>query len=297
MKSRSYIYFIKHGPGGDDELLDLCSEYWDGETYVKIGRATNLRTRLGGIQCGNPITLEFLGCMYGGDPEEKEMHRFLRQYRARGEWFRYSAPVAQFISNLNLFNIEGKVEDKCDDEICEDYDRETDSTFEVAGTDGFTMGCEHTSEMADMLDELDSPRTLNDGKDSRDQYRKVRWGVQEDDRLKMEELFGRAVNLTQARKFHLDDFLQPIHLGDMYYRLCMVGCYYDSGFKLSNQSVHQLLYVFYSGYALVISEQDALKLAAQAVEKYKLTQIPRNPEDDCHQTHRLPDTQTNERTN
>ena len=30
MKSRSYIYFIKHGPGGDDELLDLCSEYWDG---------------------------------------------------------------------------------------------------------------------------------------------------------------------------------------------------------------------------------------------------------------------------
>ena len=83
----------------------------------------------------------------------------------------------------------------------------------------------------------------------------------------------------------------------MYYRLCMVGCYYDSGFKLSNQSVHQLLYVFYSGYALVISEQDALKLAAQAVEKYKLTQIPRNPEDDCHQTHRLPDTQTNERTN
>ena len=243
MKPRSYIYFIKHGPAGDD-LLDLCNEYWDGETYVKIGRATNLRTRLGGIQCGNPIELDFLGCMYGDDLEEKELHRFLRKYRARGEWFRFSAPVAQFISNLNLFNIWGKVEDKCDDVTYEDYDRETASTFEVAGTDQLTMGCEHTSEMADMLDELDSPRTLTDGKDSRDKYRKVKWWMQKDDWVNMEKLFGGTVRLTEARKFHLDDFLQPIHLGDMYYRLATTGCYYDSGFKLSNKSVHQLLDVF-----------------------------------------------------
>jgi hypothetical protein len=217
--------------------------------------------------------------MYGGDPEERELHRFLRQYRARGEWFRYSAPVAQFISNLNLFNIDGKVVDNCEEEICEDYDRETDTTFEVAGTDGFTIGCEHTWRMDEMMDELESP-VKKDGKDSRDCYRKVKWGVQGADYKRMEEIFGGAVRLTEARKFHLDDFLQPIHRGDMYYRLCLVGCYYDSGFKLSNQSVHLLLYVFYSGYALVISKGDALKLAQEAVEKYKATQTPRNPDPD-----------------
>jgi hypothetical protein len=246
---QSYIYFIKHGPG-DCELLGLHDGYWDGETYVKIGRATNLRTRLGGIQCGNPITLDFLGCMYGGDPEEKELHRFLRQYRARGEWFRYSAPVAQFISNLNLFNIWGMREDKCEEEtICEDYDRENDSSFEVAGTDSFTMGCEHTSEVDGMLNELEQPKTINkySGKENIDRYRRyppTSVGMireQKKDRDSMEEFFGGALRLTEARKFHLDDFLQPIQKGDSYYRLNTVGCDYDT-FKLSLQSVHQLLF-------------------------------------------------------
>ena len=107
----TWIYFILHGEDVWGENIG-----WDGLSFVKIGRAVeNCRNRMSHIQCGNPVSLKFLGCMPGDSKLEHELHKYLKPFRhGCGEWFNYMFPVANFINSLHLFNIDGNCEPKGD---------------------------------------------------------------------------------------------------------------------------------------------------------------------------------------
>lgn len=58
-----------------------------GTQYVKIGVASNPIARIRGLQTGMPTDLTILAAAYWPDSNERRLHRVLRQYRTRGEWF------------------------------------------------------------------------------------------------------------------------------------------------------------------------------------------------------------------
>jgi hypothetical protein len=67
---------------------------------VKIGKTTNIESRLKALQTGHPNELVVLA--FGGTTEtERRMHRELSEHRIRGEWFEYSMPVRHAIAQLN----------------------------------------------------------------------------------------------------------------------------------------------------------------------------------------------------
>jgi hypothetical protein len=58
-----------------------------GSTLVKIGRSTNVQTRLRSIQNMSPAPLEVLWTTPGGPELETRLHAALARYRTYGEWF------------------------------------------------------------------------------------------------------------------------------------------------------------------------------------------------------------------
>jgi hypothetical protein len=72
MKDNGYVYLIIA-----DEL-----------PYVKIGYASELRTRLNELQVASPTELRFLGWLKGaGTNVETALHKLCSEHRFRGEWF------------------------------------------------------------------------------------------------------------------------------------------------------------------------------------------------------------------
>lgn len=63
----------------------------DGE-YIKIGQTTNLKKRLGGLQCANARRLTVLHTIESEDVDyianlEYNLHNIFSEYRVVGEWF------------------------------------------------------------------------------------------------------------------------------------------------------------------------------------------------------------------
>jgi hypothetical protein len=77
----SYLYFI--------EAVDTG--------YIKIGRSVNPERRLAQLSTGSPNQLVLLGQISGGSELEAELHRSFGNLRERGEWFRTSGELKQFI--------------------------------------------------------------------------------------------------------------------------------------------------------------------------------------------------------
>tara|TARA_B100000586_G_C20000279_1_gene380080 strand:+ start:205 stop:786 length:582 start_codon:yes stop_codon:yes gene_type:complete len=117
MRNGGQVYFILQGvnhweyPHTREAYKNVA---WDGESYVKVGYAKDVRSRLEGLQCGNPMKLNLLGYVKGGMRLERELHQWLKPYRhCRGsckfgcncEWFQYSHRVAQYINGLHLFKL------------------------------------------------------------------------------------------------------------------------------------------------------------------------------------------------
>jgi len=65
---------------------------------VKIGRARDARARLATLQIGSPYDLELIGVLSGCGECEAEFHRGLSVNRLRGEWFDWTALVANVIN-------------------------------------------------------------------------------------------------------------------------------------------------------------------------------------------------------
>lgn len=80
-KEGIYIYFI-------------ISE--DG--FVKIGTSTSPYNRLDSLQTANPHKLELKLTIKGNCKIEKLMHKLLRKYHHRGEWYKFEGILKQFIT-------------------------------------------------------------------------------------------------------------------------------------------------------------------------------------------------------
>ena len=67
------VYFVRQGSTGP----------------IKIGRAVELRRRIGQLQTGNPVSLELLGWLTTGNDTttEQALHKHYADSRERGEWF------------------------------------------------------------------------------------------------------------------------------------------------------------------------------------------------------------------
>ena len=110
-----FIYFILQGKDSWEHLTraEFENMVWDGVSFVKVGRAVDVRKRLESLQCGNPMGLQLLGCVRGGPKLEGKLHRWFKPYRhSCGEWFLYSYRVAQYINSLHLYKPNGNCEPK-----------------------------------------------------------------------------------------------------------------------------------------------------------------------------------------
>jgi hypothetical protein len=77
----SYLYFI--------EAV--------GTDYIKIGRSGNPEKRKQQLATGSPNELALLGAISGGAELERELHQKFDNLRERGEWFRSSGELREFI--------------------------------------------------------------------------------------------------------------------------------------------------------------------------------------------------------
>lgn len=73
--------------------------------FIKIGIATDWKSRLSNLQTGSPLRLKMLSCVFfeqGKYDIEKELHVIFKDYRETGEWFRIQAIEEEvtILSNL-----------------------------------------------------------------------------------------------------------------------------------------------------------------------------------------------------
>ena len=80
-KKSSYVYFVLFGQ------------------YVKIGHAKCIRNRLTTIQISLPEKLVLLGVIPGGMNEERELHARFSNVWIRGEWFRFTEEIHDYIKS------------------------------------------------------------------------------------------------------------------------------------------------------------------------------------------------------
>lgn len=70
-----------------------------GGEQIKIGYSGDIKSRIGELQIGSPVAIEFVGAMVGADREtERDLHAEFAEYRVRGEWFKYGPRLAEFIA-------------------------------------------------------------------------------------------------------------------------------------------------------------------------------------------------------
>ena len=74
-----------------------------GDEYVKIGYCSkNPTNRLSCLQVGNPAALELRAVMGGHLGTEAMLHERFKRYHIRGEWFRLSDEIRQYVQQLVL---------------------------------------------------------------------------------------------------------------------------------------------------------------------------------------------------
>jgi hypothetical protein len=74
---------------------------------IKIGRAKNVRTRLGALQVGNHERLSCLGTIPPSWFCEEAVHAKFAYLNIHGEWFRPEPELLSFINDL-AFDIDGE---------------------------------------------------------------------------------------------------------------------------------------------------------------------------------------------
>lgn len=68
--------------------------------FIKIGYAASAIVRLQTLQTSSPYTLKILGTIPGGPLEEKRIHDLFEHLRERGEWFRKTPDLLEYIAWL-----------------------------------------------------------------------------------------------------------------------------------------------------------------------------------------------------
>lgn len=79
-----WIYFIEaHGVG-----------------LIKIGQATNVNLRMGGMQVGSPVKLMLLVAFEAQPHTEQLLHKTFHEFREHGEWFRPEPSLCRLIAKI-----------------------------------------------------------------------------------------------------------------------------------------------------------------------------------------------------
>lgn len=82
LPTAEWVYFIAAGERGP----------------IKIGIATDVRSRMRSHQCSNPTELLLLRAVPGGRWLEACLHEWFAPWRIRGEWFAPCAPLLRLIA-------------------------------------------------------------------------------------------------------------------------------------------------------------------------------------------------------
>jgi hypothetical protein len=69
---------------------------------IKIGNANDPTQRIPSIQTSSPFDLEVLLIIDGNYDKERELHQKFEEFRKSGEWFEYSEPIKDFISQSSF---------------------------------------------------------------------------------------------------------------------------------------------------------------------------------------------------
>jgi hypothetical protein len=71
---------------------------------IKIGVASDLRTRMANLQVGSPDQLDLVGVIRASNARDKEMelHGWFRKQWSHGEWFRPCRALEQLIADNSL---------------------------------------------------------------------------------------------------------------------------------------------------------------------------------------------------
>lgn len=90
------------GQKKDVYIVGKVVYFIQGETnpLIKIGIASDLNSRLSGIQTGNPDRLKVLATIPGGKEEEKIIHNKFSHLRIRGEWYKPEPDLLSYIHSL-----------------------------------------------------------------------------------------------------------------------------------------------------------------------------------------------------
>ena len=88
----AFIYCVQQGDSG----------------LIKIGRARNPESRLKSMQTGNAETLHLRAAAWLPGEMEWVIHRELKPWRYRGEWFQPTVEVVNVVALLNLWSNAGR---------------------------------------------------------------------------------------------------------------------------------------------------------------------------------------------
>ena len=81
----------------ENELNQTFIYFISSQNQIKIGYSNNPIKRLKNMQVGNPNELVLLLFYEGSIYEEQELHTKFSEYHVRGEWFRYSREIQNYI--------------------------------------------------------------------------------------------------------------------------------------------------------------------------------------------------------
>lgn len=88
-----HIYFIQVGNDGD----------------IKIGYSTNIKSRMSTLQTSIPVTIKLLGYICGDITIEKELHKKFRIFKVKGEWFKCTKDIIDFINENNEMTLQANL--------------------------------------------------------------------------------------------------------------------------------------------------------------------------------------------
>jgi hypothetical protein len=71
-----------------------------GSGLIKIGYSTNVNSRLQAIQQGMPTEVKLLKYIHGDKELESELHERFSESRQRGEWFKPTNELLEFVESL-----------------------------------------------------------------------------------------------------------------------------------------------------------------------------------------------------
>jgi hypothetical protein len=77
--------------------------------YVKVGYTSDIKNRYKKYVTENPNQIKLLATFKGGYDTEKKIHRQLKEYHHRGEWFKFNDEVRELLIQIkkeNANNIE-----------------------------------------------------------------------------------------------------------------------------------------------------------------------------------------------